>query len=154
MRSRYVLITGVALLVTSLVGPAVQGAVSNDPPAWNWFGHMSESGHMWGGPGITDQDAPFSAAETITVLADDFSFTPEELTISASEPVNLRLVNKGRLPHDLASEELGLRIAAQPGDETVVGLEISEPGVYRIVCTYPGHAGQGMAGTLVVEQSR
>ena len=40
---------------------------------------------------------------------------------------------------------------ARPGQTQRIRFRIDEPGTYRIVCTMPGHADAGMAGTLVVD---
>ena len=40
---------------------------------------------------------------------------------------------------------------ARPGQTRTIRFTIDQPGTYRIVCTVPGHADAGMAGTLVVD---
>lgn len=155
MRDRSVLVTGALLLAVSLIGPTVQASVDNSTASRGWTSHMSGRGHMWGGWGDADAgsiDSAVEGAEEMVVVATDFGFAPSELAFIAGEPMNLRLVNQGRLPHDLVIPELDWRISADPGGQAVAGLD-PEPGVYRFWCSYPGHASQGMSGTLTVEPS-
>lgn len=154
MRNKGLLISGIVLIAASLIGPAVQAGVSDGPVGWGRFGHMSDGGHMWGWWGSSGQGetfAPIEGAEEMTVVANDFSFSPSDLTVSAGEAMNLRLVNRGSVSHDLVIPELGLRLVVAPGEETVAGLDTTAPGVYRFWCTFPGHEAQGMVGELTVE---
>lgn len=142
-------------MAASLIGPTVQASVADTTVTWNWLGHMSDRGHMW--DWWNDSESATSSprvegADEVVVVATDFDFAPSEVTVSAGEPVNLRLVNEGRLPHDLVIPELDLRVSAGAGGEGVAGLD-PEPGVYEFWCSYPGHESQGMIGTLTVESA-
>lgn len=157
VRNRGFLVSGIVLIAASLIGPAVQAGVSDSPAAWSRSGHMSDGGHMWGwwdNSGRGESVAPIEGAEELTIVADDFSFSPSNLTVSAGEAMNLRLVNRGKVSHDLVVPELALRLVAAPGEETVAGLDTTAPGVYRFWCTFPGHEAQGMVGELTVETAK
>ncbi len=157
MRRQLLLVIGVGLIGIALVGGALQsswGAVGFS--GGNWFDHMSYSDHMggfWTG-GADDQGPPaIEGALEVTVVGTEFAFTPGELTLAQGEPVNVTFVNDGRLPHDFVVPELDIHIAAGPGQTATIGLTPAEAGVYSIVCTLPGHAGRGMTGSLVVEET-
>ncbi len=152
MRGRTLLIAGLIAMAASLIGPTVHAAITGDT-LW-WGGHMSGYGHMgrWG-DGKTTGDV-IEGAPDEEVTATEFAFSPAELTVVVGEPINLTLINQGSLPHDLAIPELGVRIAAAPGQQMTAGLEIEAAGSYEFVCTYPGHAEAGMTGLLTVEPNK
>lgn len=147
-RDRWLLITGLALVGAALLGGLVTG------PAWGpHMGepHMGEWHHlMMGGWGRISGNSPIEGAEAQEIVASDFAFSPAEFTVTAGEPVNLTLVNRGAVPHDLVIGELDVEVEAGVGQRSTVGFVPSEPGSYPFVCTYPGHAGAGMRGTLMV----
>lgn len=91
-----------------------------------------------------------AGAEAITVVATDFAYEPSTIELAAGEPVNLTLdVQDGG--HDFTAADVGFRIPIldAPGSATAT-LLIEEPGTYTFQCNVPGHAGQGMTGTIVV----
>ena len=89
-------------------------------------------------------------AEAVTVVATDFAFEPSTLELTAGEPVNLTLdVQDGG--HDLAVPDAGFRIPIlDEPDSAVATLVLDEPGTYTFTCNVPGHAAQGMTGTITV----
>jgi plastocyanin len=89
-------------------------------------------------------------AEAITVVATDFAYEPSTLELAAGEPVNLTLqVDEGG--HDLVVADVGFRIPVfDEPDAAVATLVIEEPGTYAFQCNVPGHAAQGMTGTITV----
>jgi plastocyanin len=91
-----------------------------------------------------------AGAEAITVVATDFAFAPSTIELTAGEPVTLTLdVQDGG--HDLAAPDAGFRIPILDApDAATASLLIEEPGTYTFRCNVPGHAGQGMTGTITV----
>jgi nitrite reductase (NO-forming) len=147
MQRKALLIAGLIALAASLIGPAVQAAITGDA---GWWGHMSGFGHMgWRGEGQTTGDVIQGASQT-EVTATEFAFSPDELTVMVGEAVNLTLINAGDLPHDLFIPDLGVHLAVAPGRQTTTGIEIDEAGSYQFLCSYPGHAAAGMTGLLTV----
>ncbi len=142
-RDRWLLIAGLVL-----VGAALVGGLTTGP---GWGAHMGRW-HDWmmGEWGRTSEESPIGGAEAQEIAASDFAFSPTELTLTPGEPVNLTLVNRGAVPHDLVIAGLDVAIEARPGQSSTVGFVPSEPGSYPFACTYPGHAGAGMRGTLTV----
>jgi len=145
MQRKALLIAGLFALAASLIGPAVQAAITGDA---GWWGHMS--GHMgWWGEGQTTGDVIEGASET-EVTATEFAFSPDELTAMVGEAVNLTLINAGDLPHDLVIPALGVRLAVGPGGQATTGVEVEEAGSFQFLCSYPGHSEAGMTGLLTV----
>lgn len=149
MTQRRLLITGLVLVAVGLIGMALQA------PAGGWWGMPMGPMMGWWEPAHTgtDQAPPVAGAPTIEVEATEFAFQPDRLVIDAGETVNLTLVNRGRLVHDLSIPGLDVHLVATPGETTTTGLEVSEAGEYRMVCTVPGHAEAGMIGLIVVGES-
>lgn len=150
MRSRTMLLLGVAAVTISIggmmIGASGSGWGGHMPESW----HMAGSGHMGSWSPRTDSASPIEGAAELTVTANDFSFSPSELVVTQGEAVNLVFVNDGAITHDLSIPELSLRVVAGAGQSATEGFVPDRAGSYDVVCTYPGHAASGMTGTLVV----
>ena len=92
------------------------------------------------------------AGRELRVVADEYSFDPEKVTIEQPGELRITLRNEGRLPHDLH---------VMRGDREVGGTPVFEGGMrsarvgltrgrYKLVCTVGNHAELGMLGTLEV----
>jgi uncharacterized cupredoxin-like copper-binding protein len=106
----------------------------------------------------------WSTAETVTVVASEYGFTPNRLTFRAGMPYRLHLENRGKELHEftapafLQSAELRNRdgvnaertqILIQPGEQKDVYLVPKGTGRYPLICT--DHDWAGMTGEIVVE---
>ena len=108
----------------------------------------------------TTATAPAGGAgggEATSVEMTEYEFIPNDLSVSAGD--TLALENTGELPHNLTivegePEAGGAEVAASDdfdgGDSGEMTVD-AEPGEYGILCTIPGHADQGMTGTIQVE---
>jgi plastocyanin len=95
---------------------------------------------------------PAPPAETVTVIAADNRFDPQETEVAPGTEVVW--VNRGRNDHDLISDS-GLEFGAvaadfKPGDE--YRFVFTEPGEYPYHCTIHGTPEIGMIGTIVVTE--
>ena len=121
------------------------------------------------GCGDDDDESADSAATTETaadtggggetsVEMTEYEFTPNDLSVSAGD--TLALENTGQIPHNLTivegtdPEGGGAELAASDdidgGDSGDLLVDV-EPGEYGFLCTIPGHAEDGMTGTIAVE---
>lgn len=149
------LVAGIAATVIGLAGMAVSigsnGGWGESSGSWPGFSH-GRMMNWWDG---SDHDEPappvLEGAEDYRIEAGDLFFEPSTVTLRADTPVNLTLVNEGRLFHDLTIPALGFHVNADPGESTTGGLEALAPGEYRFECTVPGHAEAGMVGSLIVD---
>lgn len=148
MRRRTLRIAGVVALAASLLGPTVQAAITGDAGRSS---HMSGFGHMgsWGNAETTGDVIEGASEQEVT--ATEFAFSPDELTMTVGEPINLSVNNVGGLPHDLVILDLGVRLAVGPAGQTTTGVEVGEAGSYQFVCSYPGHVDAGTTGLLTVK---
>lgn len=107
----------------------------------------------------------------LEVVAVDFAYQPKTLSVPVGQPVTLSLVNRGAAEHDLHLEALRAHVQgdvsprahaqhgagrsawhlhAKPGETATMTFIPLERGTYTFACTLPGHAEQGMTGTLMV----
>ena len=119
--------------------------------------------------GDDDEDSGTTAATTSTtstteagggggtsVGLTEYKFDPSDLNVSAGD--TLQLTNDGQIPHNLTivegdPEGGGAEVAASddiaPGESGTLNVG-DQPGEYGILCTIPGHAEQGMTGTIKI----
>jgi uncharacterized cupredoxin-like copper-binding protein len=120
------------------------------------------------------ETADWSRMETVTVKLSEHKFTPSTLTFKTGIPYKLQIKNVGSMKHYFVSEDFFKTIATRkiqssdgemkapyftaieifPGREVDLYFVPVKKGRYSLVCTVPGHAELGMAGTIIVEQSR
>lgn len=99
--------------------------------------------------------------QSVSLIAEDFRFTPQLVRVSSASPLILTLYNAGREVHEFDSSVLmyaGNRSSAVSMKETGILLEpgksvqlIMAPpaGTYLYICRRKGHG--NMTGTLIVE---
>ena len=84
----------------------------------------------------------------VTVNAFDIHFDVGEIKASAG-PLKVTLVNHGAIEHDFKIDGTDMHLKANGGSTTSGTVTLSK-GTYKFECTVPGHAAQGMKGTVVV----
>jgi heme/copper-type cytochrome/quinol oxidase subunit 2 len=90
-----------------------------------------------------------SGARTITVTGDDFTFTPDAITMKAGEDVTIALTAED-VQHDFYVKGIGHVVHAKKGKTAQGGLRIKKAGTYKFWCTVAGHKQDGMTGTITV----
>ncbi|HXF82846.1 MAG TPA: cupredoxin domain-containing protein [bacterium] len=135
---------GVLLILLAVAGFGAMGGWGGGVPGW--MPHMG-----WGqGAPAGGAATPIAGADRKIVSLVDFGFRPGEIRVRSGQPVNLELVNDGRVLHDLTIPALGFRAVVGPGQRVTAGLAGAQTGVYDLYCSVPGHREAGMAGRLVV----
>jgi plastocyanin len=109
-------------------------------------------------PVATETAAEEPAGGGQPVEMNEYEFIPNDITTSAGDSITAE--NTGQIPHNFTiaegedPEQAGAELAAtediQPGESGELTVDV-EPGQYSIICTIPGHAEQGMVGTIEVE---
>ena len=84
----------------------------------------------------------------------EYAFDPADATVSQGEAVSA--TNDGELTHNYTIEGVPEEAGAttenlDPGEQGASGGLAVKPGKYKVICTIPGHAEQGMVGTLTVK---
>ena len=121
---------------------------------------MMGSGSMMGGStmngpmmghGTSSPTVP--GARQIAISATSFKFTPNEIHVRAGEDVTIVLAASD-IGHDFTIDELGFRVAAQPGSPGQGGLHApATSGRYTAYCSIAGHRAAGMTATVVIDPS-
>lgn len=137
------------------MGAGMMGGTGMTGMTGGMAGMMGDAGMMGGGhmtPGGVTRSvtAPIPGAPTVTVTASEFRFSPAEITLPSRE-ANLTLVNSGSVAHDLVVPALGIRVVANAGQTTTVGLRDLPAGRYAGTCGIPGHADAGMRISVTVQ---
>jgi len=142
-------IAAVLLLALVVLLVLVMGFGGGMPEGWmRGMGGMPMP-HMGGWAPRGSPPPVRSGGRVLPVTLADFAFRPSTLRVRAGEAVNLRLVNTGRITHDLYVPALDFRVTVEPGEEVLAGLPALQPGTYELYCSLPGHREAGMRGTLV-----
>lgn len=99
-------------------------------------------------PGSDDGDKverPENGGE-LEVIARDFSFSPNELTIQPGETAEITFANDGNAPHTFTSEDLGIDERVEPGSSTAISITAEEEGEFGWLCAIHPQ----MTGTIIV----
>lgn len=91
-------------------------------------------------------------AREVKVKGNEFSFSPQTLTVNKGEKIRMTFENKGSLSHDLTIDELGVSTATViVGQEDTIEFTVEDVGTYTFYCSIGNHKELGMEGELIVE---
>ncbi len=133
-------------------------------------GDMRES--AWGHAGKAKD-----VARTVSIQADEYQFSPQELTVKAGETIKFVIKNNGTLKHEFtvgdADEQMAHRqsmagmsdmkhggdmhdmpanaVHVGPGETRELTWTFTRAGKLQFACNYPGHADLGMEGDITVQ---
>ena len=114
---------------------------------WTWLAAMAGTvlllAGCTGGGEATDDGGPAD------LTAEDFSFSPTELTATVGEEAAFEVANDGDVPHNVTIEELDVDEDVDAGEHTFVTVTPEEPGEFEFYCAL--HPEQ-MTGTLTVSE--
>jgi plastocyanin len=101
----------------------------------------------------TTEEAAAGGGGATEIAMTEYAFDPADVTFSRADTITV--TNDGELPHNYTvpklKGELQLRTGdVDPGSSTKFVVSLP-PGKYDVICTIPGHAAQGMEGTLMVK---
>jgi plastocyanin len=114
----------------------------------------------------TNEEAAAGGGGATEISMTEYAFDPADVTVSKGDTITV--TNDGQLPHnytvmegdgsgakklppDLRDLALGTG-DVDPGSSGEYEVGDMELGEYKVVCTIPGHAEQGMGGTLTVRK--
>jgi plastocyanin len=102
-------------------------------------------------PGRTVATSP---GKTVEVVADEYSFDPENIVLDGPGELKVLLDNQGALAHNLrvfdGAKELGGTPTFAGGDARPGVVEVGR-GEYELICTVGDHEALGMTGKLEVK---
>ncbi|MDR7484031.1 MAG: cupredoxin domain-containing protein [Armatimonadota bacterium] len=109
----------------------------------------------------TTAPKPQAVEVTAGTPRNEFEFVPKEITVAVGQPVQLTLVNKGKVEHDLHIEALGVAVPPKgkdpaanvlaTGKSATATFTPARKGRFEFWCTVPGHKEVGMKGVLIVK---
>ncbi len=127
------------------------------------------------GPWVQDGAALVEAAawdtqQDLTIELSEFAFSPKEFTLTAGQPYEVRVVNKGTVKHEFTAEDFFGSVAFRKAEDASAEFKAPAPrevevfagkttdlyliptqtGTYKLVCEIEGHLEAGMFGTITV----
>jgi plastocyanin len=100
------------------------------------------------GGGSSSGPSRTASGGKVTIDAMDIKFDVKTIKTAAG-PLTVTLDNKGAIEHTFKIEGTDMTLKAD-GGKSATGTVTLKPGTYKFECTVPGHATQGMKGTVVV----
>ena len=139
-----------------LLGLAVLVAVFVVGAGLVYFGStkpkMSQSPDPVANASPTASAMPTEGMREITVAGDEYEYSPEELMLTKGEKIKLTFTNRGKLPHNLMIDELGVSTDTIPGGKsTTVEFTVSQTGSFTAYCSVGNHRSLGMEEKVVVK---
>jgi plastocyanin len=100
----------------------------------------------------SDFATPAASKLTSTVYGGEFHFDPADLRASAGAEVTLTFINAGAIPHTLTIPVVHADTGSVAAGEkaTLSFTAPNQAGSYEYICSFGGHAEEGMVGMLVV----
>lgn len=101
----------------------------------------------------TTEEAAAGGGGATEIAMTEYKFDPADVTVGARATITV--TNDGQLPHNYTVEREGAGPLTtgdiDPGSSGEITLDLA-PDEYKVICTIPGHAEQGMGGRLTVRK--
>lgn len=133
---------------------------TNTPPAQPPAGSTVSGGVTGGGTVTTPTPAPpagqtppttSAPSRTISLTAQQFSFTPASITVKQGERIRLNIKNND-VTHGFFVPGLNINVTLPPGQTTAVDFTADKKGEFSFSCNVFCGEGHGrMTGTIIVE---
>ena len=92
-----------------------------------------------------------TAPNETTIKMEAMRFLQDEISVTAGQPVTLRLVNQDGYAHAFDIDEFDIHTPLAANETMDVVFVPDKPGRYTFYCGSPGHQAAGMVGALIVE---
>ncbi len=104
------------------------------------------------GTAVAQQPLGQRPVEKISLVVDEYSWTPSEIRVKQGTTVELTVTNNGEKPHGLGMPGMNVNVAIPVGETKTVTFLADAIGSNRFFCSIPcGSGHNGMVGTFVVE---
>lgn len=102
-------------------------------------------------PPVQDKDATSASVKEFTISGQNFSFTPNKLSVKKGDRVKITFQNTAGF-HDLVIDGYGVATKhTQAPDTEVLEFIADKAGTFEYYCSVGSHRSMGMFGTLIVE---
>jgi len=98
---------------------------------------------------IVKEKSQVDQEESITIMANSFSFSPGSIQAKVNEEVIIDIIATGQ--HTFTIDELGVNVILPHDEATRVRFTPAQIGTFEFYCAVPGHREAGQVGTLLVE---
>lgn len=102
------------------------------------------------GTGSGSTAASSGPAQTINLVATEFSYQPQQIKVTGPGDVKVVLENRGVVEHDFVITGAQGSLKVQPKQTGSAVFKIPKAGAYQFSCSVEGHKEAGMFGTLTV----
>lgn len=92
-----------------------------------------------------------AATNEVTIKMEAMRFLQEEISVTARQPVTLRLINRDGYAHTFDMDEFDIHLPLAANETVEITFMPEKNGRYRFYCSSPGHEMAGMVGTFIVE---
>jgi plastocyanin len=89
-----------------------------------------------------------SGQSSTSMSAENFFFSPSDLTGTTGQKLTISLTNDGSVPHNFSITDQNIAVTLQPGDAQDIKVAFPDSGSVQFFCAF--HESQGMVGTLQV----
>ena len=142
LRQRFIGVLAVTALVAAACAPAGR------MPTWTYTpGGANGAGASPAAAG--GQTAAGTVLGTLEVESVDLAFKPANLSVSKAGTYEVKLTNKGAIPHDLTFADGTTSGLVDPGQTKSVTVTVPDAGI-TFICSVPGHAAAGMKSAITV----
>lgn len=102
--------------------------------------------------GEAEPEGDTAELKEFTIIGEDYTFDPGEMTVSEGDTVRITFVNEGDRSHNLKFDDLEYGTSTlSPGEFETIEFTAPSAGSYTFYCGVGSHRDAGMEGTLVVE---
>ncbi len=84
--------------------------------------------------------------QTVGIDLVNAAFAPKAIQARARQPLIIHLHNKGFTAHTFTSDQLGVDVVLQRGQDKTITIPSQLAGAYRFYCRF--HQGEGMEGQI------
>ncbi len=145
LRSRFIGVLAITALLAAACAPA--GKV----PTWTYT-PGGANGAAASPASSGGQTAPGEVLGTLELNSVDLLFEPAALTVPKAGAYEVKLTNKGAIPHDITFADGATSGLLDSGATGSVTVTVPDAGI-TFICSVPGHAAAGMKGAITVEGS-
>ena len=89
-----------------------------------------------------------SGQSSTTMSAENFFFSPSDLSGTAGQKLTISLTNNGSVPHNFSIADENVDVTLQPGQSQDIKVTFPQSGSVQFFCSF--HQTSGMVGTLQV----
>ena len=89
-----------------------------------------------------------SGQSSTTMSAENFFFSPSDLSGTGGQKLTISLTNNGSVPHNFSITDESVDVTLQPGESQDIKVTFPQSGSVQFFCSF--HQTSGMDGTLQV----